>query len=167
MTAAVREVLRAAADTDFPSILRLNAAEVQHTSAMDLGRLEWLVGMSAYCKVVTVDQVVAAFLIAMREGSPYDSDNYRWFASRMDRFLYVDRIVVDAQFAGRGIGSGLYQDLFTYGRTQGVGAITCEYNIDPPNLASRAFHAKFGFREMGTQWVGDGAKQVSLQAASV
>jgi predicted GNAT superfamily acetyltransferase len=45
--------------------------------------------------------------------------------------------------------------------------VTCEYNIEPPNEASRRFHDKFGFREIGTQWLDDGTKRVSLQAASL
>lgn len=157
--------LRTAIDADFVAILRLNDAEVQQTSAMDLQRLEALVRMSAYSKVASIDGQVVAFLIALRDGAPYENDNFRWFATRIPRFLYVDRVVVDSQFAGRGIGRRLYEDLFAFARAEGIGAITCEYNIDPPNPASRAFHDKFGFKEMGTQWVAGGTKQVSLQAA--
>ncbi len=45
--------------------------------------------------------------------------------------------------------------------------MTCEYNVIPPNEPSRTFHEKFGFREIGTQWVANGSKQVSLQAAEI
>jgi uncharacterized protein len=45
--------------------------------------------------------------------------------------------------------------------------VTCEYNIVPPNEPSRIFHGKFGFREIGTQWIANGAKQVSMQAAEI
>lgn len=44
-------------------------------------------------------------------------------------------------------------------------AIVCEYNIVPPNEPSRIFHDKFGFHEVGSQWLGKGSKQVSLQVA--
>lgn len=159
------EELRTAIESDFDAILRLNIAEVQQTSPMDRERLHLLVSMSAYCKVVTVDRQVAAFLIALRDGAPYENDNYRWFAARFPVFLYVDRIVVDSQFSGRRIGSRLYEDMFAFARAQGIRTITCEYNIEPPNPASRAFHDKFGFKELGTQWVAGGTKRVSLQAA--
>ena len=159
------EELRTTVESDFPAILKLNDAEAQQTSRMDLSRLQSLVRMSAYCKVVTVSGQVAAFLIALRDGAPYENDNYMWFASRIPGFLYIDRVVVDSQFSGRRIGSKLYDDLFEFARSQGIGTITCEYNIDPPNPASRAFHNKFGFKELGTQWVAGGTKQVSLQAA--
>lgn len=159
------EGIRDATSSDFEAIIRLNDAEVQQTSPMTLERLQSLVRMSAYCKVATIDGQVAAFLISLREGAPYENDNYSWFSSRFTRFLYVDRVVVSAQFAGRRIGSKLYDDLFAFARQSGVRTITCEYNIVPPNPASRAFHNKYGFKELGTQWVAGGTKQVSLQAA--
>lgn len=161
-----KEPIRSIAAADFQDILRLNDAEVEKTSHMDFARLAWLVGMSAHGRVATIDGQVAAFLIALREGTAYDSDNYRWFAAHLPRFLYVDRIVVNARFSGRGIGSKLYDDLFAFARSQGTSTIACEYNLDPPNPASRAFHDKFGFREIGTQWVAGGTKQVSLQVAA-
>ena len=159
------EQLRDAAESDFPAILDLNEAEVLQTSHLDLDRLRSLVRMSAYCKVAVVDRRVAAFLIALRDGAPYENDNFVWFSSRIPHFIYVDRIVVDSRFSGRRIGSRLYDDLFGFSRALGIRTITCEYNITPPNPASRAFHDKFGFRELGTQWVAGGTKQVSLQAA--
>ena len=159
--------IRTATEADFASILRLNDAEVRQTSAMDNERLASLAAMAAHCTVATVDGQVAGFLIALREGAPYDNDNYRWFASRFATFYYVDRIVVGADFAGRGIGRKLYDDLFAAARAQGVATITCEYNLDPPNPASRAFHDKFGFKELGTQRVAGGTKLVSLQAATL
>jgi predicted GNAT superfamily acetyltransferase len=57
--------------------------------------------------------------------------------------------------------------LFEYARTNGVKVITCEYNIDPPNPASKRFHDKFGFKELGRQRVAGGSKLVSLQVAVV
>lgn len=159
------EQLRDVVAADFPAILALNASEVEKTSHMDHDGLAALLRMSAYSKVVTVDAEVVAFLIALPDGVPYGSDNFRWFAARMPHFLYIDRVVVDARFAGRGLGSRLYTDLFHFACARGTTTITCEYNIEPPNPASRAFHDKFGFREVGTQWVAGGTKQVSLQAA--
>lgn len=159
------EELRNTVESDFQAIIMLNDAEVQQTSHMDLNRLQSLFRMAAYCKNVTVNGQVVAFLIALRDGAPYENDNFMWFQSRMRRFLYVDRIVVDSRFSGRRIGSRLYADLFIFARSEGIGTIACEYNIDPPNPASRAFHEKHGFKELATQWVAGGTKRVSLQAA--
>ena len=159
----VRDVV----DADFEAIVALNDGEVQQTSAMDVSRLRVLVALSSYCKVATVANQVVAFLIALREGAPYENHNYRWFSERLSTFLYVDRIVVDAVFSGCGLGKKLYGDLFEFARSQRVAMVTCEYNIEPPNPASQIFHDKFGFRELSTHWVAHGTKRVSLQAAAI
>ena len=159
--------IRNARESDFESIVRLNDTEVRQTSAMDLERLRLLDLLSAYHKVAIVDGRVAAFLLAMRDGAAYRNDNFEWFASRFPSFLYVDRIVVGSDFSGQRIGSTLYKDLFAFAQSRKIGHVVCEYNIEPPNPASKAFHDKFGFTEVGTQWVAGGTKRVSLQAAAV
>ncbi len=161
------EQIRDIAAPDFAAILALNDAEVTQTSVMDREQLDLLVRMSAYGKVFAVDDRIAAFLIALRHDAPYENDNFRWFSSRLGAFLYVDRIVVGLEFASRKFGSRLYDDLFAFARAQGIATVVCEYNIDPPNPASRAFHDRFGFSELGTHWVAGGTKRVSLQAAKV
>jgi predicted GNAT superfamily acetyltransferase len=160
-------VLRDATDADFARILALNDAEVAQTSAMDPDRLCALHSLAACHRVAVVDGTVAGFLLAMRDDAPYANDNFGWFAGRMSGFVYVDRIVVDAAFSGRGIGGALYRDLFAWARARGIGRVTCEYNLQPPNPASRAFHDRFGFCEIGQQRVAGGAKLVSLQVAQV
>lgn len=157
--------IRDVTEHDFNSIIGLNDAEVKQTSQMNLDLLSQLVQISSYCKVAIHDDNVAAFIIALREGCPYNNENYHWFASRFARFLYVDRVVVGSIFSGLRIGSMLYNDMFLFAKSHSIGAITCEYNIEPPNAASRSFRDKFGFREIGTQWVAGGTKLVSLQAA--
>ncbi len=158
---------RPATPADFPRILALNAAQVQHTSAMDLARLEFLHAQSCWHRVAEVEGVVAALLLVFRDGAAYPNPNFDWFAVRYPRFVYVDRVVVDAEFHGRGLGALLYRELFEHARTAGALAVTCEFNLVPPNLASAAFHARFGFQEVGRQWLDDGRKQVSMQAAPV
>jgi predicted GNAT superfamily acetyltransferase len=157
-------VIREAARSDFETICELNLAEVQHTSPMDVARLNALASLSCYHRVATVNGRVAAFLLAMRDGVPYENENFAWFARKYTRFIYVDRIVVSSAFKGLRIGTLLYEDLFRYARDTAIPLVTCEYNIFPLNQASRLFHDKFGFREQGNQWVAGGTKQVSLQA---
>lgn len=160
-------ILRDAVDADFDRIADINAAAVVKTSAMDVDRLRFLHSLAGYHKVAIVDGRVAAFLLAMPDGVDYPNGNYGWFAARYPRFLYVDRIVVDSAFSGLGIGSRMYRDLFEYARSQRIGTVACEYNIEPPNHASRQVHDKSGFREVGTQYVADGTKRVSMQVAEV
>ncbi len=158
-------VIRDVVAADFGAVLALNSAEVKHTSPMDEARLRHLDAIASYHKVVTVDGEVAAFLLAMQDGCGYANENFEWFATRFSGFLYVDRIVVGGRHQGLRLGTRLYDDIFNYARANQIAAIACEYNIVPPNEPSRIFHDKFGFREVGTQWLGNGSKQVSLQVA--
>lgn len=160
-------MIRDATAADHAAILALNLESEALLSPMDGPRLRELAAMAAYHRVVVEDGVVVAFLLAFREGGDYDSPNYRWFLERYERFLYVDRVAVASAQHGHGHGAALYRDLFDFARAQGIERITCEYYCVPFNAASSRHHAKFGFREVGTQWVADGKKQVSLQVAEV
>lgn len=160
-------MIRPANAADFPALLALNLASEHFLSPLDRTRLEWLHDMSSFHQVVESEGAITAFLLAIREGTEYDSLNYRWFAERYPRFLYIDRIVVDAAHRAEGLGAQLYAALFVTATADGVEIITCEFDLDPPNEASRRFHESFGFTEVGRQWVGEGKKEVSLQQAMV
>jgi uncharacterized protein len=159
-------VIRTAVPGDFEAIYALNLAEVEHTSAMDMARLAALDAISCYHKVASLGGVVSAFLLAMCNESPYKNDNFEWFSKRYARFIYVDRVVVSSTARGRRLGSLLYEDIFRHARANAIPLVTCEYNIVPPNEPSQLFHDKFGFEEQGSQWIANGTKRVSLQAAS-
>ena len=157
-------LLRDANPGDFPRILALNQESVHFLSPLTLQRLGQLHGEAAYHRVLEVGGAVAAFLLAFREGCVYDSPNYRWFAGAYDNFLYIDRVVVSAACQGQGLGPRLYADLFSFAVQTRAVRVTCEFDIAPPNEVSRRFHQRYGFREVGSQSVASGAKQVSLQA---
>ncbi len=159
--------LRDATSADFPAILALNEAFVSVLSPLDGARLAHLHAQAALHRVIEQDGRIEAFLLVLREGADYDSPNYRWFAQRHARFLYVDRIVVAADTQARGAGRQLYRDVYAQASRDGVPAITCEFDIAPPNPVSARFHAKLGFREIGTQQLDGGRKIVSLQALDV
>ncbi len=159
--------IRKAESTDFARVVELNAQAVQHTSVMDLARLTELDALSNYHRVIVVADKVAGFLLAMRENAAYVNENFDFFAARYTSFLYIDRIVVDPAFFGLSIGSLLYKDLFQFAVDNAVPVVACEYNIEPPNEPSLRFHNKFGFKEIGTQWLDGGKKRVSLQVANI
>lgn len=152
---------------DFDSILALNQEAVHFTSPMDWARLAHLDTQSAYHRIIELDGEMVAFLLALREGADYPNPNYGWFSERLDSFLYVDRIVISSTQQGKRLGQALYDDLFAYARQQGVGQIACEFDVEPPNPVSQKFHARYGFSEVGTQWVAGGSKRVSLQVATL
>jgi predicted GNAT superfamily acetyltransferase len=160
-------MIRDASESDFDAILRLNLESERFLSPLDRAGLQHLHRQAACHRVACIEGEVAAFLLALREGADYDSPTYRWFAERYAAFLYVDRVVVDARQQGRRLGVTLYRDLFEFARASGVSSVTCEFDVVPPNPASSAFHARFGFREVGEQWISQGRKKVSLQEARV
>lgn len=160
--ARIRDALAA----DFPAIVALNTQQVRHTSEMDLRRLQDLAALAWCLRVVVVADEVAGFLLAMRRGCGYANANFEWFQARCPDFVYIDRVVVDSRVQGRGLGAALYQDLFAGAHQAGVFKVACEYNVVPPNEASRAFHARMGFEEAGRQWLGED-KQVSMQWRSL
>jgi len=160
-------MIRDATPADYPAILAINLESEHVLAPLDLAQLTRLHAMAERLRVVDVDGAVAAFLIVLREGASYESPNYRYFSARMDSFLYVDRIVVARAHQGQGWGGALYRELFDLARHEGVPRVTCEVDIVPPNKGSHLFHSRFGFRELGRQWVADGRKQVSLQEAII
>ena len=159
--------VRDAVDTDFKRILALTRMFVQGTSALDRERLQHLHALAFHHRVAVVDGNIVAFLLAMRDGAAYANDNFGWFSEHYPQFVYVDRIVVDAAASGLGVGRRLYENLFARSRAPGLGIAACEYNLVPPNPASKAFHDRFGFAEVGRQYVAGGSKLVSLQISDI
>jgi predicted GNAT superfamily acetyltransferase len=159
--------LRDARRADFAAILALNTESVHFTSPMTAESLDALHRAAAYHKVVEIDGEVAAFLLAFREGAPYDSPNYLWFAERYPAFVYIDRIVVASAHRGARLGVALYEDIIAFAAASGVPRLTCEFDLEPPNPVSMRFHERMGFAEVGTQWLGGGKKRVSLQARAI
>ncbi len=162
-----RRVLRDARAADFSAILDLNEAFVAALSPLDGEQLARLHAHAALHRVIENDGRIEAFLLAFREGADYDSPNYRWFAKRYARFLYVDRVVVGGGAQARGAGGRLYRDVYAMAAREKVPFVTCEFNLVPPNPASERFHAGQGFREVGRQQLAGGSKTVSLQVRDV
>ena len=156
-------LIRDATPADFPALLALNLASEQFLSPLSPARLVALHAMADRNRVLCEGELVRGFLLAFREATAYDSPNYRWFAARYPQFLYIDRVVIAGEARGRQYGQRLYADLCAHARACGIGRITCEFDTEPPNEGSRRFHARLGFREVGSQRIRGGAKAVSLQ----
>jgi uncharacterized protein len=140
---SVRELTRA----DWERVLELNQASVQELSPLDEPRLDYILVLAHRCIVVEHEGELAGFSIAIAPGKSYDSDNYRWFAERYKRFLYLDRIAVDAAHRRLGIGARLYDTMEA--AAEPFGRMVCDVNIEPRNDPSLAFHAARGYREVG------------------
>lgn len=162
------EIRRATTD-DYDFILDINEKDVDVLSPMDREKLELFAEeMADLLVVIEKEGELAAFLIALREGcEAYGSENYKWFCEKYEKFLYIDRVVIAEEFRGCGIGRELYQWVFDYAKEAGVPYVTAEIDTIPYNGPSLKFHEAMGFKEVGTQYVRDGAVRVSLQEAAL
>jgi predicted GNAT superfamily acetyltransferase len=147
---------------DTPAILAMNDAVVDLTSPMDERRLADIVAYGAAVKVARYGDTVTGFLITLPPGCDYDSINYQWFDARFQRFLYIDRIVVDAAARTAGTGNQIYQHTIAAASANHMHWLAAEMNLDPPNDISIAFHRKHGFIAVGEQRLPSG-KAVSMQ----
>ena len=154
-------LLRPISETDVPAVLGLNHRHVDLLSPMDAERLLWLVGVSDHADVIEVDEDVVGFVVTMAPGSAYDSENYRWFASRYgDSFYYLDRIVIAEEMRRRGLAAFVYDAMEDIAHE--FGRMTLEVNVDPPNVGSLAFHEHRGYLEVGRR--GEPGHLVGLMA---
>ena len=159
--------IRPATPEDYEQILKLNEESVHFLSPLSKERLTHLHQQSEILKVIEVDGLVEAFVLALREGNDYDSVNYIWFTKNYNKFLYIDRVVVSVKQQGSGLGKLLYEEVFKHAKSIEIPVVTAEIDIEPPNPVSLKFHEKFGFKEVGKQSVAGGKKIVSLQAAPI
>src|SRR5262245_36237955 len=111
-------------------LLRLNNDNARETSLLSG---EKLARMVATASVATAFEPGIAFLLAFAQDDDYDGGHFHWFRERLDRFLYVDRIVVGHAHRRLGLGRLLYEDLFRRAELVGHSRIVCEVNIRPPN----------------------------------
>jgi predicted GNAT superfamily acetyltransferase len=158
--------LRALDDGDLAAVLALNEGDVQHLSPLDERRLAELLPWCTHAAVVVDDaddRAVLGFVLTLAPGTPYDSPNYRWFDSRLDAFLYLDRIVVAPTARRRGVASFVYDVLEASARDEHHGRLVCEVDVEPPNDASLRFHRSRGFVELGRH--GANGKVVALLGA--
>jgi uncharacterized protein len=139
--------LREAGERDLQRLLELNAASVAELSPLDERRLRYILGLARRCLVAERDALVVAFAIAIAPGGDYDSDNYRWFSERCERFLYLDRIAVEDGQRRRGVGALLYEEMEA--TAAAYGRMVCDVNLKPPNEPSLAFHRARGYVEVG------------------
>ena len=139
------------------AVLALNNAHAAELSWLEPERLSRLVGQAFSASRVGS---LEAFLLAFDQAAAYDSPNFLWFRDRYPRFVYVDRVAVARQARGRGLARLLYEDLFKRAAAAGHHLVACEVNIEPPNPASDAFHARLEFAEAGSAATEGGKKAV-------
>ncbi|MFT6757939.1 MAG: putative GNAT superfamily acetyltransferase [Chitinophagales bacterium] len=152
---------------DLVAIHATNEANLPHVNSLNLEQFTELANKTAYFKVAIVDGELAGFLMAMRPGADYASDNYQWFSGEYDDFIYVDRIITLDNVRGHGVGSALYQDIESYCHSCHISRICCEVNLRPANDASIQFHEKRNYKQVNTQETEGGKKSVSLRVKTL
>lgn len=150
-----------------PSLHQLNQSYTPHVNAVSFDLFKWFSEESAYFTYARCNNAIAGFLIAFTRQARYTSPNFLYFCQHYDSFVYIDRIVIDAEFQRSGIGTALYKDLEQYAIDRKISRMACEYNLQPPNEISKQFHTSHGFAEVGQQATEEGKKVVSLQIKEI
>ncbi len=140
---------RAPDPADIAGLLSLNAANETELSPLDHAGLQRLMASALYCGVMGPVGAPLGFLIVLDQDAPYSSPNFLWFRARLDRFAYIDRIVIDEAARGAGYAQQLYAAAFAAVRQRNHSVLCCEINQTPPNPASDRFHARLGFTAVG------------------
>ena len=129
------------------SLNQENIPEVGDVS--DLVDFQLLIDFSEHILCFKNKGAVIGFVLCMREGQSYQSENYKYLTSRFSNFLYIDRIAIKKEYRRRGLGEKIYLELVSIAEKLGLD-ILCEVNTRPRNDASLLFHEKMGFEEIGT-----------------
>jgi len=146
---------------DLDAVLALNESSVPHVSSIDLEKMRWFAERAFYFRVAHVGGRFAGFLIGLRPGLDYGSENYRWFCQNYIDFGYIDRVAVAPEARRLGVASTLYDDFANELQGQ-VKVMTCEVNIRPANDASMRYHELYGFKRIASQQTENGQKEVAL-----
>jgi len=138
-------------EAQFQSIYDLNQANTPEVGSLEsIQHLKQLIEFSSYNLLVLKEDEIVGFIICMREGTAYESENYKFFTQRLKKFLYVDRVVIDEQHRRAGLGKAIYEDIFVQAISDSL-PIALEVNTQPVNQPSLNFHEKMGFDQIGAK----------------
>lgn len=161
MTTTIRDVREA----DLPAVMDMNEAAVPHVNSVGLAQMQSFCDAAAYFRVALVDDQLSAFLVGLRPDADYHSTNFRWFCANYDDFAYIDRVAVGESARRRGLGVALYRDFEAF--FDRCPRLACEVNVRPANHASMQFHLGQGFRQVGSQVIDNGEKEVAMLVKEV
>ena len=138
-------------EAQLQSIYDLNQANTPEVGSLEsIQYLKQLIDFSAYNLLILKEDDIVGFIICMREGSAYSSENYKFFTKRLKKFLYVDRVAIDERHRRAGLGKAIYEDIFAQARKDNL-PIALEVNTQPVNQPSLNFHEKMGFDRIGAK----------------
>ena len=136
-------------EVQLQSIYNLNQANTPEVGSLEsMQHLKQLIEFSSYNLLVLKENEIVGFIICMREGSAYWSENYKFFTKRLKKFIYVDRVAIDEQHRRAGLGQAIYEDILIQASHDSL-PIALEVNTQPVNQPSLNFHEKMGFDQVG------------------
>ena len=91
------------------SLLHVKNLSARETSLLTREKLDRMISSA---RVATFIEPSAAFLLAFEQNDDYDGGHFLWFRNRLEKFLYIDRVVV-AEHHRRG-----WNDLGAIGKSQ-------------------------------------------------
>jgi len=138
-------------EAQFQSIYDLNQTNTPEVGSLEsIQHLKQLIEFSSYNLLVLKEDEIVGYIICMREGSAYGSENYKFFTQRLKKFLYVDRVAIDEQHRRAGLGKAIYENIFVQAISDSL-PIALEVNTQPVNQPSLNFHEKMGFDQIGAK----------------
>ena len=138
-------------EAQLQSIYDLNQANTPEVGSLEsMQHLKQLIDFSAYNLLALKEDEIVGFIICMREGSAYGSENYKFFSKRLKKFLYVDRVAIDERHRRAGLGQAIYEDIFSQASKESL-PVALEVNTQPVNQPSLNFHEKMGFDRIGAK----------------
>jgi len=148
-------------------ILIINNNSVPDVNFLNFDELSLLINNSYYFDTIELNGFVAGFMLALDNKCDYSSENYKWFQSRYDDFIYIDRIALSKVTQGRGIGKQLYTKFISHCKRNKVILIVSEVNIEPVNEKSMVFHKRMGFIQIDTFNNKNSGKLVAMMALPI
>jgi uncharacterized protein len=153
-------MIRDMRDTDLPSVLLINQANVPAVGHETVKSLHSLFVLCSIALVIEIDGHVQGFCMLLPPSTAYKSPNYLYFQKRYDHFIYLDRIAIADGYRNQGWGPLLYTEAIKRSNAQWL---TLEVNVVPPNEGSLRFHLREGFTELSQEETRPG-KIVSLMS---
>ena len=138
-------------EKDFLNIIYdLNQSNTPEVGSLDsVKHLKRLLSLSSNNLFISLDNEIIGFVVCFREGSNYQSLNYKFFSKNETKFLYIDRVVIKELHRRKGIGKSLYRNIESISISKNI-PLCCEVNIEPLNQPSIDFHNNFGFHKIGS-----------------
>ena len=136
----------------------LNEKNIPNVGSTTLEELTNSIKNSDYNECIVVDNKVVGFVVCFQDNEQTKSymnavkhKNFKEISSRVNNFLYIDRIAIDDQYRNIKLGSNLYENILIFAKHNSLQYLTAEINLLPSvNKASFKFHESFGFQEFET-----------------